>query len=1524
MPRVNRNTEVKQKPTPAEKKAESQNLRTKSPQEKKPKIQKNSAELDFFHSFFDNHSAAMLLIDPDSGEIVRANRSAEVFYGYSAAQFKRLTIHKINTLSKTEIDQEMKNAQDLKRNYFLFSHRLASGEIRDVEVHSSPIVYEGRSLLLSIITDIGERTRAEKSLYRTEAEYRDLFNHVLDGVYRSTPDGNLLAVNQAMVRILGYDSADELLQVNIARDLYADPNERQVFIRELDSCGDLRNAQMRLRRKGGREIIVLDSAHAICDEHGKVIYYEGTLTDITEMRHIEDALRRHVTELELLYENSLTTSMTLEPHAIARHLIGLMDKKMNWHHAVIRQFNRETNRLELLALNISERDDEYICQEEDRLNRMISRPGEGLSGWVIETGETVRSGSVQDDPRYVDTYPGLQSGLYVPMKIGERVIGSITVESESPNAFDESDERLLVTLAAQAAVAIDNAHLFLELQERASEFEVLYETTRDLMNFKDVHSLLDVVSERAAKLLNVAGAGIYLYDSQSAELELVSLADASAKLGTRLKMGEGLSGRIAQTRQPLTVSDYSQWEGRSHQYDGSEYRSVLGVPMIYGGDLIGVLNVYGRSSQKEQASLPRTFNETDIRLVSMFASAAAGAVYSARLFDQTNRRAEEFEALAQASASLTSTLELQPLLENVLSAAQRAVPAGEKGTILLWDERSETLRVRAQRGYFDPQLLELPFDQSKGYVGLSFRENRPILVSDAPKEFEIPFNEELSEVNAIQSGIVAPLTAKGKAIGVISLDNSLRTNAFTQNDLRLLEAFAQEAAAAIENARLYEETQRRANELSALTRVSSALRSASTRVQMLPVVLDQLLDILPADGAAILLVQPSTGDLLIELGLGSLSALTAYVIPAGKGFEADIVKSRQPYSTPNIQEDKRLLPLDGIELVRAAVAVPLIAQEQVLGVIWMARSVRADGRLPAPFSEDQQRLLMAVTDMAANAIHRASLHEKTALHANQMAGVSHLGRLMAETTDLNTLYKRLAEGIYDLLPDVCGLFISLFEIETQIIRCVCAHVDGTFIDVSELDPLPFSPSDGGEQSRVIDSRQPLIVDEISYPVDQSFQLAGDPKRHAGSALYIPMLMDGKVIGVIQAQSYTPARFNHNDLELLTLVANTAAVEIENARLIARYERHVQRLTSLHTIDTAINSSTDMRLSLRVVLEQAIHLLDVDAASVLLFNPITLSLDFVVGSGFRFSKAAHVSVRLGEGLAGKAALQRTWIQSTDLEAILKCFLPGQVDQEHFQSYVGLPLVSKGKVNGVLQLFSRTPMQTDHEWLDFLNVLGNQIALAVNNAHLFDELERANMELTMAYDATIEGWSHALDLRDHETEGHTQRVTQLTLALAQAMNIPEQLTPQIRRGALLHDIGKMGVPDEILHKPGELTAHEWDIMRQHPRLAYDLLLPIVYLRAALDIPYCHHEKWDGSGYPQGTKGEAIPLSARIFAIVDVYDALTSDRPYRLAWTREKTLEHIQEQAGKHFDPQVVEAFVRLMNERPATPLLDGPGK
>jgi PAS domain S-box-containing protein/putative nucleotidyltransferase with HDIG domain len=361
----------------------------------------------------------------------------------------------------------------------------------------------------------------------------------------------------------------------------------------------------------------------------------------------------------------------------------------------------------------------------------------------------------------------------------------------------------------------------------------------------------------------------------------------------------------------------------------------------------------------------------------------------------------------------------------------------------------------------------------------------------------------------------------------------------------------------------------------------------------------------------------------------------------------------------------------------------------------------------------------------------------------------------------------------------------------------------------------------------------------------------------------------------------------------------------------RIKRQLEQLKTQRTIDMTILASTDLKLSLREILKQGLSQLQVDAIDILFLNTTTHFLEYKDGMGFHTKDIERTKLRVGEGYAGRAIRERKMVNVQDFNAIKFAFTRSElIAKEKFVSYWGMPLIVKGEVKGILEVFLRSRLQPDADWMNCFESLAGQTALAIDNATLFENLRRSNFELVRAYETTLEGWSSALDLRDKETEGHTKRVTTLTLQLAQTIGISDKELVHIRRGALLHDIGKMGVPDRILLKPDQLTDDEWEIMRQHPTYAKNLLSPIEYLRPSIDIPSSHHEKWDGTGYPMGLKGEQIPLAARIFAVTDVYDALTSDRPYRPAWTREKTLEQIKSLSGTHFDPKVVDAFLGLL--------------
>jgi HD-GYP domain-containing protein (c-di-GMP phosphodiesterase class II) len=361
----------------------------------------------------------------------------------------------------------------------------------------------------------------------------------------------------------------------------------------------------------------------------------------------------------------------------------------------------------------------------------------------------------------------------------------------------------------------------------------------------------------------------------------------------------------------------------------------------------------------------------------------------------------------------------------------------------------------------------------------------------------------------------------------------------------------------------------------------------------------------------------------------------------------------------------------------------------------------------------------------------------------------------------------------------------------------------------------------------------------------------------------------------------------------------------------KIKSQLTRMAALRAIDLAISSSLDLNLALSVVLSQVTAQLSVDAADILLLNPQNI-LEFKTGLGFRTNVLQQTRLQMGDGFAGMAALQQKIISVPDLQQGKTGFLrPPRFLSEGFCSYYGLPLIAKGRVRGVMEIFHRTPLRPDADWLDFMETLAGQAAIAVENAILLKELQRTNFELTLAYNTTIEGWSRALDLRDRDTEGHTERVTDMSIKLARRLGLSESELVHIRRGAILHDIGKLAISDSILLKTEPLTGDEWEVIHQHPRYAYELLSPISYLSQAIDIPHYHHEKWDGTGYPNGLRENQIPQYARLFAVIDVYVALTSYRPYRSAWSNQKAIDYIRDQTGKHFDPAVVPEFLKTID-------------
>lgn len=524
-----------------------------------------------------------------------------------------------------------------------------------------------------------------------------------------------------------------------------------------------------------------------------------------------------------------------------------------------------------------------------------------------------------------------------------------------------------------------------------------------------------------------------------------------------------------------------------------------------------------------------------------------------------------------------------------------------------------------------------------------------------------------------------------------------------------------------------------------------------------------------------------------------------------------------------------------------------------------------------------------------------------------------MGRAFGALIDVQMIYRTAYRYIYDII-EVPNMGITLIDPEDHQLHREFAVNDGIVLDVSHFGAVPYTPDDtSAYRSSVIASQQPIITNELEAKTQHNNTIfIGTQARKTQSAIYVPMIAEGKSLGVIELQSYERNAFTQQSSEWLSVVANQIALAVQNARLYDQIRKRISQLNGLREIDTSINAHHPLLSIFQLVMNQVRFHIRPDAADILLCDEETGTIIYQAGYGYRAINPESISIQMGCGLAGTIVKTGRQIEH------FGDGMPGGCDEdcqkwnmEKFESYIGLPITINNQVVGVLEVFHRSTFNLNPEWMQYLETLAGQVAIAIENNDLISNLQQTADDLMKAYDATIEGWSQAMDLRDRETEGHTQRVTHLTKLLAQVAGIPDDQWPHIRRGALLHDIGKLGVPDEILHKPAALSPEEWEIMQQHPIYAYEMLKDVEYLQPALEIPLYHHEKWDGSGYPQGLAGTDIPLTARVFALVDVWDAVTNDRPYKQAWSKEKARQLILDGAGSHFDPELADLFIQIVD-------------
>lgn len=1056
-----------------------------------------------------------------------------------------------------------------------------------------------------------------------------------------------------------------------------------------------------------------------------------------------------------------------------------------------------------------------------------------------------------------------------------------------------------ITHAGGAPVQVVNQQRGPKPQEKlrryAEQIQHLLAFTTHLNRAQTIDEVLAAIGSTAFSLSGADRAAIFLREPDGTD-RCAWRQRLSDEYVTR---ASALGGRMLEDGGPALISDTHSLApdaAARRLADAEGYRAAGIWPLTYERGAAGCLCCYYDDVHEWPESGGEVFQT--------FCAQAAAAIENGRLREAQERKTAEQEVLLQLSRCLRVARTPEEMYAIVCEQAL-SFAHGQFAGINLLDSSRDTMtrvyaigpdggRVSGQKIPVAGSMSETAMKTAAAWRGTDFGRTRPGNWAPAYYEQLGPF-------------IIVPLRSHEEIIGTLLLARDRAGGRpFEDDEVRLLESIGEVGGESIRRARLDGDLQGQVKRLQILYDISHRLRASRTPDEACAALGKEAMVAFGAAYGMLALANPDRATLMrvFSEGLGALAVGSTF--PVQDGPSEQVLKT----GAACVAEDIANVPRPASDKAARSpelgpyVHVAVRSEEGIIGVLALSR-VRTKEQ---PFAADEVRLLETIAEVGGTAIRRAQLHQDLQARMKILQNLYDASQAFAESLDV----QQLASNAVRVCVERFGAGAAwLGRAESDGTLKLLAHHPVATDFAREIAPRWDDAGDGaGPFATALRRSSPEVTYDIlasgrSLPWD-----AGAVAEGLRSTAAFPLVSRTRTFGVLNLYGKETGFFTPERVEFFRSYSQQLAGALENARLFAEAAQRLEQLEALRAIDMAITGSFDLRLTLNIVLERAMARLGVDAADVLTFDARAQTLNFVAGRGFRATAPRHIQLRLGEGHAGRAALDRKTIAVPDLwTAPDASARAAQLADERFVAYYAVPLIAKGQIRGVLEVYHRARLEPEPEWFEFLDAIAGQAAIAVENGTIFEDLQRTYVELALAYDGTIEGWSRALDLRDNETEGHTQRVTDLTLQLARQLNVSATDFTHLRRGALLHDIGKMGIPDKILLKAGPLTDEEWVIMRRHPMYAYELLSTIPYLRPALDIPYCHHEKWDGTGYPQGLKGDQIPLVARIFAVVDVWDALRSDRPYRKAWTSARAQDYIREQSGKHFDPKVVEAFLKM---------------
>ena len=1361
---------------------------------------------------------------------------------------------------------------------FVSEYRMRSNAGQTIWVRDEAVLIQDQSggplFWQGILFDITERKQAEVALAESEERYHQLFDLSPDAIAVHSK-GKILLANRTAMKLLGAKKLEKIIEKPMMDFIH--PDYRDLVIERTRQQID----EGKVVPVTEEKFIRVDGTAVDVEVTAAPIHFQDTLASLVIFRDITE--RKNAQNLqEAVYRIAIATETTKSLNDLFQQIHVIISSVMPAENFYITLYDEERNVLRF----------QYFKDDQDEPYLKEIQPGQGLTAYVLRTGKSLLcTQAVHDELERKGAIKllGVPSAIWlgVPLIIEGKTIGAMVVQHYSdPNAYGIRDQQMLEFVSTQVAIAISRKQAEDALQRQLKELSILHSVSMTAAQASSVDTLIDQVTHIIGAAVYVDDFGVALIDQSGSELHPhPSYHGETFESKATIPLTEGIMGHVASNGEPYYAGDV-----RNDPYylnTVPETLSELCVPIKSGENLIGVINAESRQIN--------FFSEDDVRLLNTIAGSLATVIEKLRLFDSERTRRQEAETLRQVAQVVTASLDINEVIRLMLDQLKHLF-AFNTASVLLVGESGQPDLISGMDYTSDKLTNQTPNGLLKNSVALrQMAQDLKPLISNTQDHPELNWVPGAENGRAI---LAVPLVTHQRMIGILVVD-SVTPNFFSENGVRVAQLLAQQMAIALENARLYHNALQAGEKRAILHRASQEIAQASQDPERVYTAVHRAaVQLMPAEAFVITLLdeqnQETIGVYLVDKGGRWQSDRT----PAGEGLSGLVISTGKPVITNDLSAE----PIPGSvhfgeeEEVRSILAVPLRLGEKVTGML----SVQS--YKPYAYTDDDQSLLEMLAAHAAVAIENSRLYAETLRRLKELEAVNHISTALRSAQTVEEMLPSLLDETLQVLGCESGV-IWLYDPADGLLKEKVAR--GWFVSVQEM---PIKPGEGIAGTVFNTGQVSLSKEYATDPLTLNSTRDQIPVGWGGAC--VPIRTVHETIGVFFVSVELPRQLQPDAIHLLVTLSEMAGNAIRRADLHQQTERQLQHLASLRAVDMAINTILDLRVTLGILIDHIVSQLKVDAVNILLINTKTQTLYHAASSGFHSDSVKSTRLYIGDSLAGQAIRTRTTIHIPNLLDSKVVQRSQLLSEEGFVTYFGVPLIAKGQIKGVLETFHRSPVEPDPEWRNFLETLAGQAAIAIDNSVLFEELQQTNLNLSLAYDATIEGWSKALDLRDRETEGHTLRVTEMTVQLADILGIGPTDLVHIRRGALLHDIGKMGVPDSILYKPGPLTEEEWAIMHRHPEFALDMLSPITYLRQALDIPYGHHERWDGSGYPRHLPGEQIPIAARIFAVVDVWDALISDRPYRKAFTKESAAEFIRKNSGELFDPRVVEAFLRML--------------